>query len=246
MRSLIQKMPQHSKIDRLLEYIDIHGIIRLRTKGEQINQLVYHMVFYQAMDDDLRIVYSQIMRQLRFIQLRDKDAIQLLNQRDYDLIRLTFDRYCIKMNLNQFYPNCGHVPLKAHTYRKYNQAYYEEIVIDHKVEERVAQNYRERFLVNKEDIYIVFEMYCKEDYDKQFISTKKDDITKKQFIDLFIICLKNDSFKIAMIIYLNFLNHSVDLDNKMLDIILSTIRDSVKYHEIKLFMIHQHFDTLTV
>jgi len=26
--------------------------------GEQINSIVYHMVFYQAIDDDLRIVYA--------------------------------------------------------------------------------------------------------------------------------------------------------------------------------------------
>jgi hypothetical protein len=120
----------------MLEYIDVHGIQRLRTQGEQINQFVYHMVFYQAVDDDLRIVYSQIMRQLRFIQLRDKDALQLLNQRDYELIRMTFDKYSLKLNLKEFYEQVA--PLKAHTYRKYNQAYYEEIVIDYNVEERVA------------------------------------------------------------------------------------------------------------
>jgi len=37
------------------------------------------MVFYQAVDDNLRVVYSQVIRMLRFIQLRDKDALQLLN-----------------------------------------------------------------------------------------------------------------------------------------------------------------------
>jgi hypothetical protein len=47
-------------------------------------------------------------------------------------------------------------PMKSSTYRKYNQAYYEEIVINNNVEQRVAQNYRERFLVTAEDIYIVF------------------------------------------------------------------------------------------
>jgi hypothetical protein len=79
------------------------------------------------------------------------------------------------------------------------------------VEERVAQNYRERFLVTKEDIYIVFEMYCKEDYDEQFLMTEKDEITRKQFVDLFSICLKNDSFKIATLLYCNYINQS-DMD----------------------------------
>lgn len=90
LRSLIQKIYRHDKIDKLLEYIDVNGIERIRTVGEQINSIVYHMIFYQAIDDDLRIVYSQIFRQLRFIQMRDKDALQFLNQRDYELIRLSF------------------------------------------------------------------------------------------------------------------------------------------------------------
>ena len=50
-------------------------------------------------------------------------------------------------------------------------------MINNEVEQRVAQNYRERFLVTAEDILIVFEMYCKEDYDQQFQKTKKDEIT---------------------------------------------------------------------
>jgi len=75
--------------------------------------------------------------------------------------------------------------MKTASYRKYNQAYYEEQVINHKIEQRVAQNYRERFLITAEDIYIVFEMYCKEDYDEQFQKTEKGEITHKQFVELF-------------------------------------------------------------
>ena len=58
LRELIHKIHSHEKIDRLLEYIDQDGIEKIRTVGEQINQVVYHMVFYQAIDDNLRIVYS--------------------------------------------------------------------------------------------------------------------------------------------------------------------------------------------
>ena len=58
LRTLINKIFKHEKIDKLLEYIDVNGIERIRTVGEQINSIVYHMVFYQAVDDDLRIVYS--------------------------------------------------------------------------------------------------------------------------------------------------------------------------------------------
>jgi len=136
--------------------------------------------------------------------------------------------------------------MKSSTYRRYNRAYFEEIVINNDVEPRVARNYREKFLVSAEDIYNVFEMYCKEDYDEQFLGTKKDNITHKQFVDLFIISLRNDSFKIATIIYLMFLNHGQDIDQKMMDIILSTVRESPRYHEIKLFFIHEHFDILTI
>ena len=57
LRQIIEKLPVRSKTDRILEYIDIHGVSRLRKAGEQINSLVYHMVFYEAVDDNLRIVY---------------------------------------------------------------------------------------------------------------------------------------------------------------------------------------------
>jgi len=110
----------------------------------------------------------------------------------------------------------------------------------------VAQNYRERFLVTAEDIYIVFEMYCKEDYDVQFQSTKKSEITHKQFIDLFVLCIRNDSFKIAVLIYVLYLNPQVDIDNRILDIIMQSLKESICFHEIKLFFLHEHFDLLTV
>lgn len=63
-------------------------------------------------------------------------------------------------------------------------------------------------------------MYCKEDYDKEFISTKKEEITHEQFIDLFTICVKNDSFKIGMLIYTLYLSSQYDIDNRLMDIIL--------------------------
>ena len=75
-----------------MEYIDTNGIERLRTRDDVINSHIYHMVFYQAIDDELRVVYQQILRQLRNIQIRDKDALHLLKQRDYELIRLTFEK----------------------------------------------------------------------------------------------------------------------------------------------------------
>ena len=51
LRILIKKIPHSEKIDKLLEQVDINGIDRIRQRGNPINSLVYHMVFYQAMDD---------------------------------------------------------------------------------------------------------------------------------------------------------------------------------------------------
>jgi len=58
LRTLIQKMDDTIcdpvvlfKIDTLLEQIDVNGIDRLRTVGEKLNIKIYHLVFYQAVDD---------------------------------------------------------------------------------------------------------------------------------------------------------------------------------------------------
>lgn len=65
-------------------------------------------------------------------------------------------------------------------------------------------------------------------------------------MDLFIICIKNDSFKIGMLIYCLYLQPSVDIDQTMLNIIMACLKESVKFHEIKLFFIHEHFDQLNI
>ena len=65
-------------------------------------------------------------------------------------------------------------------------------------------------------------------------------------MELFITCLRNDSFKIAILIYTLFLDIDKDMNSKMMDIIMGTIRDSPRFHEIKLFFIHQHFDILDI
>lgn len=65
-------------------------------------------------------------------------------------------------------------------------------------------------------------------------------------MDLFIYCLKNDSFKIAILIYTLYLDQVIDMDEKMMDIIMLTIKESVYFHEIKLFFIHEHFNVMSV
>jgi hypothetical protein len=144
------------------------------------------------------------MRQLKFIQLRDKDALHILKQRDYELVRLSFTKLPTKIAITNFFKK--EFTLKSQSIRKYTQAYYEEILIDYNVEARVAQNYRERFLVEKEEIYLVLEMYCKQDYVKHFLKVNFSDILHQEFIELFCICIRYDSFKIATQIYLRFLS----------------------------------------
>jgi len=45
---------------------------------------------------------------------------------------------------------------------------------------------------------------------------------------------------------LNFLDIAVDINQRMMDLILQTVKESTKFHEIKLFFIHEHFDSLTI
>jgi len=82
-----------------------------------------------------------------------------------------------KLNMNQFYKKS--ISLKSQNYRKYTQAFYEEILIDYAIEPRVAQNYRERFLSTAEEIYLVLEMYCKNDYVSHFLKINFEDISHK-------------------------------------------------------------------
>ena len=111
---------------------------------------MYHKVFYQAIDDNLRIVYSIIMKNIKFLMMRDKDGMYLLNQRDYELIKLSFKIQTTKLKHEVL--NTKKLSFRCKSYRKYNEAYYEEIIINNinSIEERVIQNYRERFLIEHE------------------------------------------------------------------------------------------------
>ena len=47
LRTLIKKMAKSDeKINKMLDYIDSHGIDKLRQNGEIMNTHVYHMVLY--------------------------------------------------------------------------------------------------------------------------------------------------------------------------------------------------------
>jgi len=59
------------------------------------------------------------------------------------------------------------------------------------------------------------------------------------------IALSNDAMKVATQIYLRYLT-SFDINNTIMDILINSLKDSTRYHEMKLFYIHQHFDILTI
>ena len=50
--------------------------------------------------------------------MRDSDAEQLLKQRDYELIKLSFDKYPTKLNIKGYYK--PDMLFKCSNYRQYN------------------------------------------------------------------------------------------------------------------------------
>jgi len=141
--------------------------------------------------------------------------------------------------------NLSYLKLKCSRYREYNVAYFEEVLIHYMAEPRVAQNYRERFLSSSKELNTVLEMYCRNDFVAHFQNINLEEISHKQIIDMFCVCVRNDAFKIAMNLYLKQMD-STDITRRIMDIFIYSLRRSVEYHEIKMFFIHQHFDTLSI
>ena len=96
-----------------------------------------------------------------------------------------------------------------------------------------------------EEIYLVLEMYCKQDYVKHFLKVDLSEIEHKQLVDLFCICFRYDSFKIANQIFLRFMT-SQDISTRIIDLFIVSLKDSVKFHEMKMFYIHENFDLFTI
>lgn len=63
----------------LLDKIYTHGISTLSDNTKSMCQEFFHIVFYQAIEDNLRLVYDQIMGKLKEIYLRDRDALHFIN-----------------------------------------------------------------------------------------------------------------------------------------------------------------------
>ena len=88
-------------------------------------------------------------------------------------------------------------------------------------------------------------MYCKNDYVGHFLRADVSEIDKSQFIELFMTCIKNDSLKIGIQIYLRYMGTN-DINSKIMELFILSIRDSCSIHEMKLFFIHEHFDVLSI
>ena len=161
------------------------------------------------------------------------------------MINTTFLKHPHKINVPKFLGGKNPSQLRCQKYRQYNVAYYEEVLIHYMAESRVAQNYRERFLNTSQQLNLVLEMYCRNDYISHFLNINLEDISHKQIVDLFRACIRNNSFKSAIHIYLRYMN-SKDVDRRMIDVFISSMKNSTEFHELKIFFINQHFDMLTI
>lgn len=52
--------------------------------------------------------------------------------------------------------------------------------------------------------------------------------------------------KIGMLIYINNLDQKSVFRGKMIEYLLNSIQDSPRFHEIKLFFVHTHFDAFSI
>ena len=152
------KTHQIKKIDDLLERIHMHSIRGLQEHGIYSLEF-FHVVFYQAVEDSLRLVYDQIMGKLSCMYLRDRDALHFIRQRDWKIIEKSFSKTSRSGITGVFM----HKQLPNHTayhYRNYNRAYYQELIIKNDIESRTKFLFAQKFLKTKEDIDSVLEMYC--------------------------------------------------------------------------------------
>lgn len=81
----------------MLEEIDLFGIDSLRDLKEKKVFELYHFVMYEAFKDKLKITYSQIIKKLPQIQLRDSDVCEILNNRDWLLIKILLGKRTMKL-----------------------------------------------------------------------------------------------------------------------------------------------------
>lgn len=165
-------------------------------------QEFFHIVFYQAIDDNLRLVYDQIMGKLKEINLRDRDALHFIKQRDWKIIEKSFKKSS-KGLFTGLMMHKKYADQVSRSYKTYSRAYYQEIIVKSgTVEARTVFLFKEKFLQKIEDINSILQMYCQIDDLEQFSKFMKQIKTKTTIKDerveeLFLVSIKNDSFKIA-------------------------------------------------
>ena len=78
-------------------------------------------------------------------------------------------------------------------------------MIKNDVEQRIMNNFKLKFMTNKDDIDNILNLYCKlDDLENFVISLKEIELSKKRIEELFLFCLKHDSFKIIFHFHLNY------------------------------------------
>jgi len=100
--------------------------------------------------------------------------------RDYDMIRESFTKKTLKIDIRG-----GDETYISRSYKQYNPAYFEEVLLNEAVEDRVAMNYRERFLIDQEAIFQVLQMYSKMDYLEHFLKVDIKALCQAQIQQLF-------------------------------------------------------------
>lgn len=64
-------------------------------------------------------------------------------------------------------------------------------------------------------------------------------------VELFKITLRNDSYKIGIQIYLRYISPA-DITDKIIDIFINSFRESIRFHEIKMFFLMEHIEMLSI
>lgn len=60
---------------------------------------------------------------------------------------------------------------------EFNVAYFQEIIIDNKIDQRIVRTYEENFLTTKYAIYLVLKMFARRDYSELFQKSNLKDVT---------------------------------------------------------------------
>lgn len=143
----LDKSTQINKIDKLLKLIDAAGIKRLGDNTDIMCQEFSHQVFYQSIEDDLKVVYVQIMDKLKEIYIRDKDALHFIRKRDWDTIEFSFSKMAKGSFTGlQIWKLFDWSSQQGRKYKQYNRAYYQEIIIKNDVEQRTQMLFKLKFL----------------------------------------------------------------------------------------------------